>query len=142
MKLENVLADLRERGGDPVLAKISALCNEDARLPLYTSDPTFLRNMRDAQLLRFKAALARYKDQHRPEVIFKNAHPGSTITYPALAQSWTIVDEAGVNDLLNEMHLSAQQNMVYEIHDILKAYYEVRTSVLRDDVSPDLLPCH
>ncbi|KAL8842276.1 MAG: hypothetical protein Q9170_000602 [Blastenia crenularia] len=83
---------------------------------LQTQDPIFEKNIRDARLARFKAALERYQTKR---ILFfqasREAEEGKTI----------IVRPHDVISLFDELHMSNAQNLEDEIHDTLKSYYQL-----------------
>ena len=90
---------------------------------LQTSNPAFEEKVAQARLLRFQAALDRYriskKDKDPQPAFGSSQDPGPRFT----------VDIRDTAALFAELHMSNSRNLENEIHDTLKAYYEIA----RDD---------
>lgn len=90
---------------------------------LQTSNTAFEDKVAQARLLRFQAALDRYRlskqDKNTPSAFGSSEDPGLQFT----------VDMRDTAALFAELHMSNSRNLENEIHDTLKAYYEIA----RDD---------
>ena len=90
---------------------------------LQTSNPAFEEKVAQARLLRFQAALDRYRvskqDKNASKAFGAPEDPGLQFT----------VDMRDTAALFTELHMSNSRNLENEIHDTLKAYYEIA----RDD---------
>ena len=76
---------------------------------LQTQDSSFGAKIREARLLRFQNALERYRSSG-------NGRSKSTVL---------TIDLRDTAALFAELHFSNAQNLEHEIHDALKAYYEI-----------------
>lgn len=108
---------------------------------LQTNHSAFAEKVRVARLQRFQAALDRYRSRQ----VMQPAATTTTTTTPTLgvtpkpASTYPIflpfddhkltIDMRDTALLFDELHASNAQNLADEIHDILKAYYEIA----RDD---------
>ena len=90
---------------------------------LQTSNTAFEEKVAQARLLRFQAALDRYRiskqDKDALTAFGSSQDPGLQFT----------VDMRDTAALFAELHMSNSRNLENEIHDTLKAYYEIA----RDD---------
>ncbi|KAL8823924.1 MAG: hypothetical protein Q9191_005437 [Dirinaria sp. TL-2023a] len=80
---------------------------------LQTNNSAFLEKVAKARLLRFQAALYRYQQA------------GISQQKPALSDNQLLIDLRDTSALFSELHMSNSRNLENEIHDTLKAYYEI-----------------
>ena len=80
---------------------------------LQTNNSAFLEKVSKARLLRFQAALYRYQQAGLPQ------------QKPASSDSQLVIDLRDTSALFSELHMSNSRNLENEIHDTLKAYYEI-----------------
>jgi hypothetical protein len=128
--LEDKIMAFSEDSRTRVLAQLKQLCDRNARMALHTDTHDFLSAVRQAQISRFTAALTRYKTSHPASTFIRTLQ---TPDNPKLAagpdayESWAVVDVNFVQGLFNEIHPQGDrsQNVEDEIHDLLRAYYEV-----------------
>lgn len=80
---------------------------------LQTNNSAFVEKVAKARLLRFQAALYRYQQA------------GLSQQKPALSDSQLLIDLRDTSALFSELHMSNSRNLENEIHDTLKAYYEI-----------------
>ena len=92
----------------------SALLNEHmddlTTKHLQTHNSAFLENVAKARLLRFQAALFRYQQ---------------TCQDAAGNKDRLVIDLQDTSALFSELHISNSRNLENEIHDTLKAYYDI-----------------
>ena len=104
---------------------------------LQTNNPAFEQKVTQARKRRFRAALERYKsgksdrafvkaflDRHGPDRSDVGSVPDNDEDPNRL-----VIDMRDVGALFAELHISNSQNLEDEVHDTLKAYYEIA----RDD---------
>jgi Dynamin central region len=101
----------------------------DNELHLETHDTDFTANVKKAQLVRFEAALQKYKVKHSP-VDFLNKlveeHEKAIIASLHLRyENWVIINLSTIDDLFEAIHSRGENYMVDEVHDLVQAYYEV-----------------
>ena len=97
---------------------------------LQTNNSAFVEKVRIARLQRFQAALERYRSRKAAEQHFMTQKPPPVAGFPAVKEdSKFIIDMRDTATLFDELHVSNAQNLADEIHDVLKAYYEIA----RDD---------
>lgn len=129
-ELERLVLKFATNARKRALEELSRQCRQEFTHHLQTSNPAFINNVKEAQLLRFGAALDRYTQRHPPETFLVNLSPKkdpmSVGSLPHVYQSWAIISPDTIGVLFAEMHSHTEQNTQDEIHDLLKAYYEVR----------------
>jgi hypothetical protein len=103
-KILDSLDETKGKAAGKAKTRLSDLVADVMTKPLQTSDPLFEENIKEAQLIRFEAALERYRRK--------------TCQFGLI----TINDTAA---LFEELHISNSQNLREGIHDTLKAYYDV-----------------
>lgn len=109
------------------MKELEKLWSQETTLHLQTDNPGFTKNVKEAQLLRFKAALNRYTEKHKPADFLKFLTPEPhRLEEVPMWKTWTIISPETIDDLFKYMHSHSQKNREDEIHDLLKAYYEVR----------------
>jgi DNA-directed RNA polymerase subunit F len=129
-ELMNIVFEFEDQARGIVFQRLRSFFHDKSKFPLQTNDESFGEKVKKAQQLRFKAALERYQRKHKPEQFLLSLVPnidplGLSQAPLAVYQSWAIVDVNEIGDLLEEMHPRGAQNTEDEIHDLLKAYYEV-----------------
>ncbi|KFY41097.1 hypothetical protein V494_03202 [Pseudogymnoascus sp. VKM F-4513 (FW-928)] len=128
-ELKNIIVEFEHQAHGMVFQKLHSYIHDKAKFPLQTNDESFGEKVKRAQQLRFKAALQRYQRKHHPEKFLVSLVPDKNPSGLAGAvpcyHSWAIVDVNDIGDLLEEMHPRGAQNTEDEIHDLLKAYYEI-----------------
>ena len=93
---------------------------------LQTSNTSFEEKVAQARYQRFQAALDRYRIMQQQKELAANTSQAST---PANSNLFFVVDMRDTAQLFSELHMSNSRNLENEIHDTLKAYYEIA----RDD---------
>jgi len=123
--VEGFARDAREKA----IRELMKLWDQETTLHLQTDNPGFTQNVQEAQLLRFKAALNRYTEKHQPgsflQILTNEPHRLEEVP---VWKSWAIISPETIDDLFKHMHSHTQKNREDEIHDLLKAYYEVRAT--------------
>ena len=116
---ERIWPKILEAGQAKETEKISLLNDRMDDLTskhLQTSNSAFLENIAKARFLRFQAALYRWQQAN---LSLENA---------AGADSRLMIDPRNMQDtsaLFSELHMSNSRNLEHEIHDTLKAYYDI-----------------
>lgn len=80
---------------------------------LQTNNSAYLENVAKARFRRFQLALYKYQQE-------RISHKGS-----ASSKMRLVVDLRDTSALFSELHMSNARNLENEIHDTLKAYYEI-----------------
>lgn len=127
-KFEKKISDDGIKARKDVMKKLHALYHNNATQPLQTNNPQFETSVNAARAKRFKSALARYRSTNPSTHFLKQLSiTGSVVDNPDIYERWTIVDDNFVTKLFNEIHPYGEraQNTQDEIHDLLKAYYDV-----------------
>ncbi|TVY23382.1 Dynamin-A [Lachnellula hyalina] len=148
--LQERILTLAEDSRKEVLQKMRSLCgNQDPQnkdplksKPLQTNTDDFLGKVRQAQMMRFINALQRYRTSN-PSSTFVSSliKNGSALaTGPESYENWAVVDENSIGSLFNEIHYAGdrRENVEDEIHDLLKAYYEIALSNFIYDVGNNI----
>ncbi|CZR66635.1 uncharacterized protein PAC_16536 [Phialocephala subalpina] len=127
--LEDAISSFKDRAEKQAIERLQTLCHEITTFPLQTSNKLFLEKVTEAQHARFRGALERYRKTNPPEnfllKLMVSPDPSNLKTIPQVFGSWAIVDLDNINDLFDQMHPRGVQNTEDEIHDLLKAYYEI-----------------
>ncbi|KAL3424105.1 vacuolar sorting protein VPS1 [Phlyctema vagabunda] len=111
--LAEMITEFGTKLEDLALREISKVCSVNANCILQTNNPQFLENVKASRLLRFKAALQRYAE-------LRGAMAGLDDASVSAPQS-----DVEMGLLFEQIHPSCAQNTENEIHDVLKAYYDV-----------------
>lgn len=138
--LEEVIPSLKDHAEKEANEKLQTLCHELTTFPLQTTHEQFLKKITTAQHARFGGALERYQKVNPPDnfllKLMANSDPDNLKTIPQVFGSWAIVDLTNIDDLFDQMHPRVVQNTEDEIHDLLKAYYEVSYAGRQMTLSP------
>ena len=129
--IEPLIDKANKHSRDRFLALLSQRMDDVLSRHLQTNNPAFEQKVSEARKKRFHAALERYKKAKNHW--FTPANQGSTAnsnstTSPA-DDNQLVIDMRDTGLLFAELHMSNSQNLEDEIHDTLKAYYEIA----RDD---------
>ncbi|KAI4251147.1 MAG: hypothetical protein LQ352_005034 [Teloschistes flavicans] len=119
-KLKTLVEKSNKQGEARGLLRLQQHADKIASRHLQTHTPSFEENVRNARLVRFGAALKRFKEK-RP---YTMPQQGQQTATAADLQNQIIIDMRDITSLFDEMHMSNTRNLEDEIHDILKAYYE------------------
>ena len=129
--IEPLIDKANKHSRDRFLALLSQRMDDILSRHLQTNNPAFEQKVSEARKKRFHAALQRYKKAKNQSVtpanqgLFAN---GNSTTSPA-DDNQLVIDMRDTGLLFAELHMSNSQNLEDEIHDTLKAYYEIA----RDD---------
>ena len=122
-KIMSLISEVTVRSKDRFLALLSQRVDDILSRHLQTNNPAFEQKVSEARKRRFHAALERYKSSRtrQPKVLTSNesGDDGNRL----------VIDMRDVDALFAELHMSNSQNLEDEVHDTLKAYYEIA----RDD---------
>lgn len=108
-------------------------CYRNANMALQTTDPKFLEAVHKARDMRFLQALTRYRLENPllsdATTQIHNALSASAMASGAVVPEFIVITSDKITTLFNQLHPQGRsQNIEDEIHDILRAYYEVRVS--------------
>ena len=126
-KITSRIREVTVRSKDRFLALLSQRVDHILSRHLQTNNPAFEQKVSEARKKRFHAALERYRlSKTRPPKASSNTSisDGSDEDDDRL-----VIDMRDAGDLFTELHMSNSQNLEDEVHDTLKAYYEIA----RDD---------
>ncbi|KAL8872017.1 MAG: hypothetical protein Q9174_002280 [Haloplaca sp. 1 TL-2023] len=111
IKQRNVVSE--EHGLNQLLQRIDQIASHH----LQTQNPIFEKNIQEARLARFQAALERYQAR-RPDP--------TTDSEDEFGEAQAIkINLQDVTSLFDELHMSNAHNLEHEIHDILNSYYHL-----------------
>ncbi|KAL2037914.1 hypothetical protein N7G274_009389 [Stereocaulon virgatum] len=132
--IEIMIDKANKRSKDGFLTLLSERMDVILSRHLQTNNPAFKQKVSEARKKRFHAALERYKKAKGRGVtpVSQTENPsggpvGSTAS-PA-DDDQLVIDMRDTGALFEELHMSNSQNLEDEVHDTLKAYYELA----RDD---------
>ena len=129
--IEPLIDKANKHSRDRFLALLSQRMDDILSRHLQTNNPAFEQKVSEARKKRFHAALQRYKKAKNQGVTPANqglTANGNSTTSPA-DDNQLVIDMRDTGLLFAELHMSNSQNLEDEIHDTLKAYYEIA----RDD---------
>jgi hypothetical protein len=122
-------------------------CIKDSTSFLQTNNPYFTARVMGARYNRLLVALSNYVVANPPmgfiaSVIGNGKEDNKEIRkkFEEKSQTWCILTEDKVPSLLGEMHPRGERFMVDEVHDLLEAYYKVRTPHTHSYSSSAALP--
>lgn len=128
-ELKATINEFEAKAREIATFKLQEFCNKSSIFPLISTDNEFKDKVVQAQHARFTAALRRYVLKYPSESftapVIECQNPKSLPKLQQLINGWVIVDTAHINNLFEEIHPRATRNTEDEIHDVLKAYYEV-----------------
>ena len=135
-RITSGIREVTARSKGRFLALLSQRVDHILSRHLQTNNPAFEQKVTEARKRRFKAALERYKSwkSRQPSgktFSFANGHDESEQESPDDYEDSNrlVIDMWDVGALFAELHISNSQNLEDEVHDTLKAYYEIA----RDD---------
>lgn len=128
--IESLIEKANKHSRDRFLALLSQRMDDVLSRHLQTNNPAFEQKVSEARKKRFHAALERYKKAKNLLVTPANQGwtPNGSPISPA-DENQLVIDMRDTGLLFAELHMSNSQNLEDEIHDTLKAYYEIT----RDD---------
>jgi hypothetical protein len=128
-ELGNIIFSFKNAREKDMIGELQAYYQENSTFPLQTNNKIFTQKVREAQNLRFQGALERYRKNNPPEkfliTIAANGEKQSLESVRPKFSHWAIVDTNNLTELFEQMNPRGVQNTEDEIHDVLKAYYEV-----------------
>ncbi|KAL2054121.1 hypothetical protein ABVK25_005660 [Lepraria finkii] len=125
--IESLIEKANKHSRDRFLALLSQRMDDVLSRHLQTNNPAFEQKVTEARKKRFHAALERYKKAKN--LLVTPANQGwppnvNSSTSPA-DENQLVIDMRDTGLLFAELHMSNSQNLEDEIHDTLKAYYEI-----------------
>lgn len=127
--LGDIVAGFKDDAEKWATQELQTYCHQIITFPLQTSNPSFIEKVEKAQHLRFKSAVERYRVANPVEkfmtMLMPENDPTLIANVPDYYKSWAVVDVNNLDELFKYMHPRGVQNTENEIHDMLKAYYEV-----------------
>lgn len=123
-KIEPVIRNASEESLKRALDHLSWRVDQILSRHLQTNNPAFEQKISEARRIRFHSALERYRKSKIDSV---EGNENET-------ELQLVIDMRDTTSLFNELHFSNSQNLEDEIHDILKAYYEIQRDNFVDSV--------
>ncbi|OBT80178.1 hypothetical protein VF21_00583 [Pseudogymnoascus sp. 05NY08] len=138
-ELKSTIDDFEIQALNGATLKLRNICHRNSTYPLVTTDDNFKNKINGAQSARFIAALMRYSQQN-PPASFIQAYAGEEMPklVPEMLKmttDWVVIDSRRLDQLFDEIHPRATRNTEDEIHDLLKAYYEVALETFKTDIN-------
>jgi hypothetical protein len=127
-ELQNTLAEFGAQGQRDGVRKLREFCQKNSTFLLATTDDNFNRKVKEAQRARFTAALMRYRVENPPQGFvstYVDTEPKLLPKIEPLFGDWVVITSNSLDQLFEQIHPRATRNTEDEIHDLLKAYYEV-----------------
>lgn len=137
-KIASLLRQSNEQEGPRRFQELSDHVENILSKHLQTSNGAFEEKITEARKKRFGAALQRYRRSRLPEIKsyskkdgnlepddFDDGESGSDEAEDQNYSGKLVIDMQDTASLFAELHISNAQNLEDEIHDTLKAYYEV-----------------
>ena len=136
-RITSCIREVTARSKGRFLALLTQRVDHILSRHLQTTNPAFEQKVTEARKRRFRAALERYKSRKSDQAFVKaflktHSHDRSeagTIPDDGEDPNQLVIDMRDVGGLFAELHMSNSQNLEDEVHDTLKAYYEIA----RDD---------
>ena len=126
VSIEALIRTINEESKKRALASLTRRSDEILIRHLQTSNPAFERRVGEARKKRFLAALERYRISKDPWSSQQTSSSGTTIDGNRQRdENQIVIDMRNVDSLFAELNISNSQNLENEIHDTLKAYYEM-----------------
>ena len=119
-KIQDFIRESSERQDRRYSRQLSSHVDSLRTKHLQTINGAFEQKVKEARLLRFIAALERYQKFHCPQALHNTAENADS----GIGQK-LVIDMRDTAALFAELHMSNSQNLEDEIHDTLKAYYEI-----------------
>ncbi|KAL5345943.1 hypothetical protein ACLOAV_008973 [Pseudogymnoascus australis] len=137
-ELKNTIDEFETQSLNCATLKLRNICHRNSTFPLVTTDDNFKTKVKTAQSDRFIAALMRYSAKN-PPASFIQAYADKEVPKLVpemlkLTSGWVVIDSNRLNQLFDEVHPRATRNTEDEIHDLLKAYYEVALETFKTDI--------
>lgn len=121
-QIKSLIEEASVRGQTRGLDLLSERLEEVLSGHLQTNNPAFEAEVRNARLLRFQGAVERYRSSR---IAFNSTATNQNSQSEANHNTMFTIDMRDTASLFAELHISNAQNFEDEIHDTLKAYYEI-----------------
>jgi len=124
--IEDLIKAANQQGKKGGLIRLSDHVNNILSKHLQTNNPAFEQKVDEARRMRFHAAIERYRSS-------RGSQPKPLSTNGASVESdgrdydnqFLVIDMRDTAALFAELHISNSQNLEDEVHDTLRAYYEI-----------------
>ena len=123
-RIQGLMYEANEESKKQGLAKLCSRMDDILSRHLQTSNPAFEQKVSEARRMRFHAALERFKLSKSSSTT--NPAPGNGTAAGGTPQEDVLtINMRDTESLFKELHFSNARNLEDEIHDTLKAYYEI-----------------
>jgi len=119
--IRNRIHQTNQKATSRRLTLLSERLNDILTKHLQTNNQAFEQKISETRLLRFQGALERYRSSRKAQPAPPLAGSASATT----SDTQFTIDMRDTAALFTELHMSNSQNLEDEIHDTLKAYYEI-----------------
>lgn len=121
-KVDGLISECNKKSHSRGLTELLDRIDTISSSHLQTNNPAFEQKVSKARRTRFQAALERYRSSKGSPPSFSGfgSDKGSSLTGNEL-----VIDMRDTSSLFAELHMSNSQNLEDEVHDTLKAYYEI-----------------
>lgn len=119
--IRNRIHQANQKATSRRLNLLSERLNDILTKHLQTNNQAFEQKVSETRLLRFQGALERYRSSRKAQPASLFASSASATT----SDTQFTIDMRDTAALFTELHMSNSQNLEDEIHDTLKAYYEI-----------------
>ncbi|KAH7360322.1 P-loop containing nucleoside triphosphate hydrolase protein [Rhexocercosporidium sp. MPI-PUGE-AT-0058] len=137
-ELKNTILEFEVSSRQVATQGIQHYCHKNKTSMMVTTNKLFEQKVKQAQTDRFMKALTRYRTINPPEsflpALMDGDNPKLTAKFKEVCPAWVIVDMVSMAKLFEEVHPRATRNTEDEIHDLLKAYYEISLEAFKEHI--------
>ncbi|KAG4431228.1 hypothetical protein IFR05_013287 [Cadophora sp. M221] len=137
-ELKNIILEFEVSSRNAATRGIHEYCHKKKTSMMVTTDKLFEQKVKQAQRERFTKAVTRYRAVNPPENFLPAPTNDENSKFAAkfrdVSLAWVIVDMPSMEKLFEEIHPRATRNTEDEIHDLLKAYYEIALEAFKAHV--------
>ncbi|KAK4697913.1 hypothetical protein P7C71_g244, partial [Lecanoromycetidae sp. Uapishka_2] len=135
IKIDDLLSTANQESEHRGTARLLARIKKISSGHLQTNNPAFGEKVSEARRMRFHAALERYRSFRGSPLNFSPASTSDDST----GEDRLVIDMRDTASLFAELHISNSQNLEDEIHDTLKAYYDVARDHFVEHVNQEVV---
>ncbi|KAH6712291.1 P-loop containing nucleoside triphosphate hydrolase protein [Leptodontidium sp. MPI-SDFR-AT-0119] len=142
-ELKNAILEFEVSSRHVATRRIHEYCHKNKTSMMVTTNNLFGQKVKQAQTDRFMKAVTRYRAINPPEnflpALMDGDNPKLAAKFRDVALGWVIVDMPSMAKLFEEIHPRATRNTEDEIHDLLKAYYEIALEAFKGHVISEIV---
>ncbi|KAL2066683.1 hypothetical protein VTL71DRAFT_2755 [Oculimacula yallundae] len=136
--LRNAILEFEVSSRQVASRGIEEYCHKNSTSIMVTTNKLFEQKVKQAQTSRFMKAVIRYRTVNPPEnflpALLDGDNPKLAAKFREVCPAWVIIDIPSMEKLFEEIHPRATRNTEDEIHDMLKAYYEIALEAFKEHV--------